>query len=191
METIKDSNKFNQQLKVKASPGKGKHVQTLNSPYARRCSRCGRELGEVCLEGLHVCYFCKQLGHVASCCPTHHRQGESNPSKPSSGRVYALDGKKSKNNNLITSMCCITQMPLIVMFHMGVSHSFISSDYVMQLNLPLITLPSTLVVSIAAKNQIETSMACLQCLTSLFDRVFLVDLVCIPVEGLNFILGMD
>ncbi|XP_012574249.1 uncharacterized protein [Cicer arietinum] len=187
----KESGKFGQQLKVKTPQGKGKQVQTSSSPRAKKCLKCGRDHGGECLVGKQVCYYCKQLGHMAPFCPIRQKQAESNPNKSNTGRVFALSAKKGMNHNLITSTGFINEIPLIVMFDTGASHSFISSDFVLQHNLPVLEMPYPLIVSTASKNSINTSLVCHQFPITLFDRVFPINLVCLPLKGLDIILGMD
>nr|XP_027190477.1 uncharacterized protein LOC113786662 [Cicer arietinum] len=187
----KESGKFGQQLKVKTPQGKGKQVQTSSSPKAKKCLKCGIDHGGECLVGKQVCYYCKQPGHMAPFFPIRQKQAESNPNKSNTGRVFCLSAKKGMNHNLITGTGFINEILLIVMFDTGVSHSFISSDFVLQHNLPVLEMPYPLIVSIASKNSIETSLVCHQCQITLFDRVFPINLVCLPLKGLDIILGMD
>nr|XP_027192723.1 uncharacterized protein LOC113787766 [Cicer arietinum] len=149
--------------KVKTPQGKGKQVQTSSSPRAKKCLKCGRDHGGECLVGKQVCYYCKQPGHMAPFCPIRQKQAKSNPNKSNTGRVFALNAKRGMNHNLITGIGFINEIPLIVMFDIGASHSFISSDFVLQHNLPVLEMPFPLVVSTASKNSIETSLVCHQC----------------------------
>lgn len=144
-----------------------------------------------CLEGKHVSYFCMQPTYIIVSCRTHLKQGDSDSNNLNSGRVYGLDDKQVKKNNLITGTCYLNQNPLVVMFDTRASYSFISSDCVLQLNISLYELPFTLAVTIEAKNQMETSLVCPQCLTSLFDEIFLVDLICFPLNRIDIILAVD
>ncbi|XP_058774986.1 uncharacterized protein LOC131649241 [Vicia villosa] len=48
-----------------------------------------------------------------------------------------------------------------------------------------------MVVNTPAKGSVTTSLVYLKCPVSIFDRDFLVDFVCLPLRGLDVILGMD
>ncbi|XP_058752387.1 uncharacterized protein LOC131625552 [Vicia villosa] len=48
-----------------------------------------------------------------------------------------------------------------------------------------------MVVVILAKGSVTTSLVCLKCPLSIFDRDFAVDLVCLSLSGLDVILGMN
>ncbi|XP_073221526.1 uncharacterized protein [Cicer arietinum] len=128
---------------------------------------------------------------MAPFCPIRQKQAESNPNKSNTRRAFALNAKKGMNHNLITGTGFINEIPLIVMFDTGASHSFTSSDFVLQHNLLVLEMPYPLIVSTASKNSIETSLVCHQCQITLFDRVFPINLVCLPLKGLDIILGMD
>ena len=48
-----------------------------------------------------------------------------------------------------------------------------------------------MVVDTPAKGSVTTSFVCLKCPLSIFNRDFIIDLVCFPLRGLDVILGMN
>ena len=48
-----------------------------------------------------------------------------------------------------------------------------------------------MVVDSPAKGSVTTSFVCAKCPLSIFDRYFVIDLVCLPLRGLDVILGMN
>ena len=48
-----------------------------------------------------------------------------------------------------------------------------------------------MVVDSPAKGSVTTSFVCLKCPLSIFDRDVVVHLVCLPLRGLDVILGMN
>ncbi|XP_058746487.1 uncharacterized protein LOC131619405 [Vicia villosa] len=48
-----------------------------------------------------------------------------------------------------------------------------------------------MVVDTPVKGSVTTYLVCLKCLVSIFDRDFLVDFVCLPLRGLDVILGIN
>jgi len=48
-----------------------------------------------------------------------------------------------------------------------------------------------MVVETPAKGSVTTSIVCLKCPLSMFGRDFEVDLVCLPLRGMDVILGMN
>ena len=58
------------------------------------------------------------------------------------------------------------------------------------LGLVLSYMNGEMVVDTLAKGSVTTSHVCSKCSLSIFDRDFVVDLVCLPLSGLYVILGM-
>lgn len=188
----KNDGKQFQPPKGRGNGGKGKQVQTYGSPKIGGCPKCGKSHRGECLAGRDVCFICKQPGHSSYTCPTKKNKGVTIPSNPSSGRVFTLSGKKAKkSDNLITGTCFLNQEPLIVLFYSSATHSFISSECGERLKLHVSVLPYPLIVSTPAEGNIETSLFCENCPLVISKRVFLVDLVCLPLKGLDVILGID
>ena len=52
-------------------------------------------------------------------------------------------------------------------------------------------LPYVLLVSTPTDKPIRTSQVCMQLPFRIDDRIFVADLLCLPLSGLDFILGMD
>ena len=48
-----------------------------------------------------------------------------------------------------------------------------------------------MIIETPAKGSITTSLACLKCPLLIYDRDFIVDLICLPLRGLDVILGMN
>jgi len=78
-----------------------------------------------------------------------------------------------------------------VLFDFGATHSFISNACVGKLNLEKRDLGCELLVSTPSSGQVATSSVCVGCLIEVASRRFKVNLVCLPLEGLDVILGMD
>ncbi|XP_058767581.1 uncharacterized protein LOC131641294 [Vicia villosa] len=61
----------------------------------------------------------------------------------------------------------------------------------LKLNLTLTSMNGEMVVDTPAKGSVTNSLVCLKCPLSVFDRHFIVDLICFPLRGLYVILGMN
>jgi hypothetical protein len=59
------------------------------------------------------------------------------------------------------------------------------------LGLVLSNMNGEMVVETPAKGSVTTSLVCQKCPLSMFGRDFEVDLVCLPLEGMDVILGMN
>lgn len=64
-------------------------------------------------------------------------------------------------------------------------------DCVERLGLSLSFLGRDMIVEVPAKGTVSTSLACKSCPLSIFGKDFVVDLVCLPLVGLDVVLGMD
>jgi len=78
-----------------------------------------------------------------------------------------------------------------VLFDSGATHSFVSESYVRELGLPVCELPFDLVVSTLASGLVRTSSVCARCPVEVDGRVYKVNLICLPLQGLDVILRMD
>ena len=58
------------------------------------------------------------------------------------------------------------------------------------LGIVLFSMIEEMVIETLAKGSVTTSIVCLKCHLSIFDREFVVDLVCLTLSGMDVILGM-
>ncbi|XP_073225498.1 uncharacterized protein [Cicer arietinum] len=118
----------------------------------------------------------KILGHMSQDCPQRKMKGLANSNGPPTGIVYTLNAKKAKGNNDLIA---------------GASHSFIFTKCVLRLGLKLTEITPPMVVSTTTENSVETSYVCKGCHLIVSDRVYPIDLFCLPLKGMDAILGMD
>ncbi|XP_058774497.1 uncharacterized protein LOC131648787 [Vicia villosa] len=167
--------------------GKAGHKSTYCTDDVKKCFRCGKT-GHMMSECRHkevVCFNCGEEGHIGSQC--------QKPKKAQTGgKVFALAGTQtSTEDRLIRGTCFINSMPLITIIDTGATHCFIAAACVEKLGLVLSSMNGEMVVEVPAKGSVTTSLVCLKCPLSIFDREFAVDLVCLPLAGLDVILGMN
>jgi len=93
--------------------------------------------------------------------------------------------------NLIIGSCVIASRNFHVVYDSGATHSFVSESVVVELSLMVRELQYDLVVSMPASGMIRTSIVCARCLIEVEGRKYRVNLICLPLEGLDVILGMD
>ena len=106
--------------------------------------------------------------------------------------MFALTGTKTANEDrLIRGTCFINSTPLIAIIDTSATHCFVAADCVSRLGLVMSSMNGEMVVETPAKGSVTTSLVCLKCPLSMFGQEFEVDLVCLPLSGMDGILGMN
>jgi len=78
-----------------------------------------------------------------------------------------------------------------VLFDSDATHSFISCLCVGKLKLSVSSLNKDLVVETPTSGSVLTFDVCLNCSVEISGRIFLIDLICLPLSEIDVILGMD
>ncbi|XP_052735477.1 uncharacterized protein LOC128197472 [Vigna angularis] len=119
------------------------------------------------------------------------RQGRGGRAQ-AAGRVYAITGAEAASSgNLIISTCLLYGKSCCVLFDSRATHSFISKACVEKLGLIESEMQFDLVVSSPAAGEVRTSTMCIRCPTEVEERRFKVNLIFLPLQGLEVILGTD
>ncbi|XP_047175663.1 uncharacterized protein LOC124843075 [Vigna umbellata] len=128
----------------------------------RHCNRCGRNG--------HLDHECNMGGRAVMRPPNVGRNQPRGGRAQASGRVYAITGTEAASS---------------------ATHSFISKECVGKLGLEVREMQFDLVVSTPAAGEVRTSTMCVRCPIEVEGREFKVNLICLPLQGLEVILGMD
>ncbi|XP_047165452.1 uncharacterized protein LOC124834726 [Vigna umbellata] len=96
-----------------------------------------------------------------------------------------------RSGNLIVSSSVLLGTVCYVLFDSRATHSFVSEACVQELGLPVRELQYDLVVSTPTSELVKTSSMCSRCPLSVEGRPFIVNLICLPLLGLDVVLGMD
>ena len=176
---------------LKVNQGKGRQMPA-REPLPP-CNKCGKSHGsKPCLFGQNICYRCGKPGHYAKDCNTGKPLNNPVFRPQTKGRVFTLSGEEATQSpDMIKGTCFLKNILLIVLFDSGAMHSFISIDCVKKLNLSLSSLPFDLLVSTPTGGKVSTSQACLNCPILVEGKPFVIDLVCLPLTGIDIIIGMD
>ncbi|XP_057720060.1 uncharacterized protein LOC130934516 [Arachis stenosperma] len=172
-----------------SSRGRGRGNQSKSSPDLA-CDRCGRfHPYDSCKIGLGGCFKCGLPGHIARDCPRGRNQNAGQSQHQ--GRVFAVNAKDaSKADPLMKGICLIGDKSSVALYDTGASHSFISFAKVEELGLKVSELPFDLHVH-TPHQTIMTRSRCRQVGFKLEGRDFVHDLICLPMVGLEMILGFD
>ncbi|XP_027912494.1 uncharacterized protein LOC114171916 [Vigna unguiculata] len=175
-------------------------ARQMKKPY----SRPQTSQGPTCYQygGPHLKRNCPQLtsgGHFANNCPEKKSLGAKKPKVASPaeraravGRVFAMTSTEAtQSGNLILQPCLLMGHDVLVLFYSGASHSFISNACVGRLSLVTRDLGCELLVSTPSLGQVATSSVYVGCSMVVASHRYKVNLVCLPLEGMDVILGMD
>ena len=183
-----------------SSPSSGLRCYNYGGPHLRR--NCTKAPGSSGASNEYVKYKCEKMGHYASQCPDKKAIEETPSSQKqqrvivdrprAAGRVFALTNTEAtKSGNLILDRCLLFDNNVLVLFDSGATYSFISQECVSRLGLVVQDLGYELAVSTLASGEVLTNLVCVGCLIEVAGHKFKVNLVCLPLEGLDVILGMD
>ncbi|XP_047180297.1 uncharacterized protein LOC124846970 [Vigna umbellata] len=165
----------------------------------------GPHLQSACpqMVGFKRCNICSRDGHYPRDCPTVKRVGsqthqagrsiQRGGDRPqAAGRVYALTGAEAASlGNLIIGCSLLFGKPCCVLFDSGATHFFVPESCVEDLGLAVRELQYDLTVSTPTSGLVKTSTVCARCSVVVEGRQFKVNLICLPLQGLEVILGID
>ena len=137
-----------------------------------------------------MCFSCGKVGHKLYEWPIRNQR--SVPRRQHQGWVFTLILEEAiQFKDLIRGKFKVNSKTLTVLYDLCTTHSFISLDFVTKLQLPVFELPYNLLVSTPTNKLVRTSQVCMKLLFQIDGRTFVADLICLPLFGLDIILGMD
>ena len=174
-----------------------------------QCYQCGGpHKRNVCpqLAGFKRCNNCGKEGHFDRDYPTlvrtatrtlipvpaQNQQMKGGNKPQASDRVYAMTrAEVAGSGNLVMGRCVIAGKSVCVLYDSGATHSFVSETCVQRLGLPVCELQCDLMVSTPTLSLVRTSSLCARCPVEVEGHKYKVNLICLPLQELEVILGMD
>ena len=179
-----------QQERVQCYICRGPHLRSAcpRMESYRRCNNCGKEG--------HFGKDCPNLARTTTRPPVHtphqHQRKDKGNRPQATSRVYAMTGAEATGSgNLVMGQCVIAGESLCVLYDSGATHSFMSIACVEHLGLPVRELQCELAVSTPASGLVRTSSLCARCPVEVEGRRYKVNLICLSLQELEVILGMD
>ncbi|XP_017415171.1 uncharacterized protein LOC108326280 [Vigna angularis] len=194
---------FNSSGSLSQSPGV---VGQFGQQGSVACFHCGGpHYKSSCpqLVGGKFCTRCRRNDHLESECNMGRRASMRPPNTgrfqqgrggraQAVGRVYAIMGAEAGSiGNLIISACLLCGVSCCVLYDSGATHSFISKACVEKLGLTKHEMQFDLVVSTPAAGEVRTSTVCIRCPIEVEGRRFKVNLICLPLQGLERLVFSD
>ncbi|XP_015938788.1 uncharacterized protein LOC107464377 [Arachis duranensis] len=137
-----------------------------------------------------VCYFYGQPRNLAWSCPEKKKYETGRVQQP--GRVYTTSAAGIKvSETLIRGSCEIAGKILSALFNSGATYSFIVFEKANEFGLKIVVLGYDLKVYNATHETTVTRLGCQQVSFRVQQREFVHDLICLPMTGLDLILGLD
>ncbi|XP_058764814.1 uncharacterized protein LOC131638278 [Vicia villosa] len=138
---------------------------------------------EDCRTNIPTCNNCGEQGHISTNCQKPNKS-------QADGKVFALKGSQPTSvDHLINGTCYVHDAPLTAIIDMDAAHSFISAKCLKRLELVSSTLSRGIVIDTPYMGSMTTSLVCLNCSLSILCKDFTVDLICLPLNELDVILG--
>ena len=136
--------------------------------------------------------YCLYGGPIPSATLTPSSTGFSGPSS-STGipRAYALpSASASHRGDVVTGTVSIDSFDAFILFDSGASFLFISKAFVDRMSISIQQIGQPITVN-SAKGPISSNYVCPGCVIRLADEDFVANLVVIPLDVFDAILGMD
>jgi hypothetical protein len=107
------------------------------------------------------------------------------------GKVNHVTTEEAQQaQDVVLGMFLASSHPVIVLFDLGASHSFISSSFVVRHQLPITIMKQTMLV-ISPGGEMRTKHICLAISITIRGVDFLANLIVLDSKGIDIILGMD
>ncbi|XP_039690613.1 uncharacterized protein [Medicago truncatula] len=184
---------------------RGKHQQSRGKPYSAPADKGKHRVNDKRRPRKRdtptevVCFRCGEKGHKSNACGGDvkryfrcGRKGHTIADCKHDDIVCFKCGEEGhispqcKKPNKAQSSCKV-----FALADTGATYCFIAADCVSKLGLVMSSINGEMVVETPAKASVTSSLVCLKCPLLMFGRDFAVDLVCLPLTGMDVILERE
>nr|XP_043625721.1 uncharacterized protein LOC122597156 [Erigeron canadensis] len=157
-----------------------------------------------------TCYECGSTDHYRNTCPRLNRQPApatvnrnqlqiAGPSPPRAnqgqqarGRVFALNAVEAANDpNVVTGTFFLNDHVATVLFDSGADYSFMSTNFLCNLNVPTCYLHTCYEIEVASGKLARLDRVVPKCILTLEGYSFYIDLIPFGMGSFDVIVGMD
>lgn len=202
----------NQNFQQRQQPQQPRPIQQVPAWNKPICPKCQKPHYGECRKGTNACFKCGQAGHFANACPNLGRNGGApqlqqhnqrnqprlnqgpagNRGLPPQARAYALNQQQAAQaQGNLAGMIKLSNHPILALFDTGASHSFISTQACIELELETGRTEHALTISIPSGKTMTSRKICLNQELKIEDLSFRIDLYVIDMRDFDIILGMD
>ncbi|KAA0060263.1 ty3-gypsy retrotransposon protein [Cucumis melo var. makuwa] len=158
------------------------------------CTTCGKHHLGRCLFGTRTCFKCRQEGHTADRCPMRLTENAQNQGAdaPHQGKVFSTNKiEVERAGTVVTGTLPVLGHYALVLFYSGLSHSFISSAFVLHARLEVEPVHHVLSVSTPSEKCMLSKEKVKACQIEIAGHVIEVTLLVLDMLDFDVILGMD
>ncbi|KAA0055519.1 ty3-gypsy retrotransposon protein [Cucumis melo var. makuwa] len=155
---------------------------------------CGKHHLARCLFGTRTCFKCRQEGHTTDRCPMRLTGSAQNhgADAPHQGKVFATNKTEAERaGTMVTGTFPVLGHYALVLFDSGLSHSFISSAFVLHARLEVEPLHHVLSVSTPSEENMLSKEKVKACQIEIAGHVIEVTLLVLDMLDYDVILGID
>ncbi|KAJ9546708.1 hypothetical protein OSB04_019251 [Centaurea solstitialis] len=183
----------------------------LPEPVCYKCGKPGHKSRE-CGVAPKTCFHCFQPGHIKPNCPKLAETAKAQVKAPAPATLRITDGSSGKTAgsattrgrafqmtaeeahaapDVVTGVFPVNARPALVLFDSGATWSFVSSTFCKDFQLERGKLASPVAVDVAAEEVRVCEDVYRDCVIVIHGVTFTIDLIPIPMNGIDVIAGVD
>ncbi|KAD4585863.1 hypothetical protein E3N88_23464 [Mikania micrantha] len=135
-----------------------------------------------------ACYKCGDTTHLRPQCPQLNQEQQ----QAARGRVFNLNANQARNDNeVVNGMFLVNNLYASMLFDTGADKSFVSIEFESLLDCTRSKLPKSFFVEVANGKSILVDSVLHDCILTLNEHTFPIDLIPMKLGSFDIIVGMD